>query len=212
MKTKSLVYVYVALMFLIGNKLVAQVSYGVSAGVGCSTQSEMGQLWNNSKLCPAFFIGGFAEYVVGDLLSYRIELNYQEKGEDHFVYQEGNETRVHREFDYISIPFLLNLTPRERFGDENNWGINGFAGPYFGYLLSAHSGTNVGDITTISDIESNVEKSDIGLVFGGGVFRELENGNQINLGLRYEMGLKQIDTEDADLRNKMVGFNLAYKF
>ena len=56
------------------------------------------------------------------------------------------------------------------------------------------------------------EKTDWGIVFGGGISYKLANGGAILAELRYEMGLSKVDKQDTDLRNKGMGLTIGYRF
>lgn len=212
MKTRIILLAGVTAMLLSGPEAMAQVKYGIHTGIDFSAQSELGELWNNSEICPGFMIGGFVEYKLGEKLSYQVEINYQNKGGKYFAYSEGDKLELEREFNYLTIPLIIKGTLGSQLGLNEKWTISGFAGPYFSYLTSATSSLSSGDITTVTDIESSVDKGDIGALFGGGVLYKLESGNSLIADLRYEMGLRSVDPGDSKLRNKVISLSVGYRF
>lgn len=189
----------------------AQLKYGVHAGANLEAQAELGQLWNNVDLYQGFLIGGFLEYNTGNKLSLQAELNYQKKGGKFNSALESTESVVRREFNYISIPVLVKGNLHD-MGLGEKWDLSLFAGPYLGYLTSAYSNVKAGSITSPVDIDNQAEKTDWGVIFGGGVSYKLNNGGAILAELRYEMGLKKVDKQDPDLRNKGMGLTIGYRF
>lgn len=191
--------------------LQAQFKYGVHAGMNLETQAELGQLWNNVDLYQGYMIGGFLEYKVVNKLSFQTELNYQKKGMKYNSIIEGPKSVIRREFNYLSVPFLIKGNFHdEEFGE--NWDFTLFTGPYVGYLTSANSKLKAGNTTTSIDIDNQAEKTDWGVILGGGVSYKLMKGGSIVAELRYEMGLNKVDKYDPDLRNKGMGLTLGYRF
>ncbi|MCE5346306.1 MAG: PorT family protein [Bacteroidales bacterium] len=212
MKTRFFLFAGLAIMLFTCRNLQAQIKYGIHTGLNLETQAEMGQLWNNKEIYQGFLIGGFLEYPVGNKISLQTELNYQKKGEKYNNSATGIKTITRRDFNYLSIPLLVKGTFGKDLGLGNKWDVTGFTGPYYGYLTSADSDIKIGDTTKDVDIDNQVEKNDWGFVFGGGVSYNLTNGGAIVTELRYEMGLGKIDKQNPDLRNKVIGLSIGYRF
>ena len=212
MKTKIFVFAGIASMLLTCQNMQAQVKYGVHAGINFDTQANIGQLWDNKDICQGYLVGGFLEYGINNNLSFQTELNFQMKGEKFNESVENKKIIVRREFNYISVPLLVKGTFCEELGLGEKWNVTGFTGPYVGYLTSARYDEKVGETITITEIDNQAEKSDWGMVFGGGVSYKLNNGCAIVSELRYEMGLGKIDKINSDLRNKVVGLTVGYQF
>jgi hypothetical protein len=211
MKTKLFFFAAIAVLLLTCQTMQAQLKYGIHAAANLETQAKLGQLWNNSDLYQGFLIGGFLDYKVGNTISLQTELNYQKKGEKYTSTSEGSESTVRREFDYLTVPILLKGNFHDK-GLGDNWDLTLFTGPYIGFLTSAHSNIKTGGKTTSIDIQNQADKSDWGLIFGGGVSYKLGNGGAIIGELRYQMGLNGVDKQDTDLRNKGMGLTLGYRF
>jgi hypothetical protein len=211
MKTKIFFIAGVTAMLFTCQTIQAQLKYGVHAAANLETQAELGTLWDNADLYQGFLIGGLIEYRAGNILSLQTELNYQKKGARYSTILSGSESVVRREFNYLSVPLLIKANFHDK-GLGDNWDLSFFSGPYMGFLTSAHSKVKTGNVTSPVDIENQAEKTDWGIVFGGGVSYKLVNGGAIIAELRYQMGISQIDKQDADLRNKGMGLTLGYRF
>jgi hypothetical protein len=211
MKTKTFFIAVIIASLFTCQTMQAQFKYGFHAGLNLETQAELGELWNNADLYQGFMAGGFLEYRLGKIISLQTELNYQKKGEKFNSTFEGSESVVKREFNYITVPLLVKGTYQN---DEisDNLDFNFFTGPYLGFLTSANSHIEVGSSVTPAPLENQAEKTDMGVVFGGGVSYKLRSGGAIQAELRYEMGLKKVDSQDSDLRNKGMGITLGYQF
>lgn len=211
MKTKILFIAGITAMLLTCQTMQAQLKYGVHAAANLETQAELGQLWNNVDLYQGFLIGGFLEYNVGNKFSLQTELNYQKKGVKFNSTLVGSESVVKREFNYLTVP-VLGKANFHNEGLGENWDLSLFTGPYMGYLTSAYSNVKGGTVTSPIDIDNQAEKTDWGVIFGGGVSYKLSNGGAIVAELRYQMGLSKVDKQDTDLRNKGMGLTIGYRF
>jgi opacity protein-like surface antigen len=211
MKTKLFLIGAITSMLFVCQTMNAQIKYGVHAAANLETQAELGQLWNNVDLYQGFLIGGFLDYRLGNTISLQTELNYQKKGGKFNGTPEGTGAVIRREFNYLTIPLLVKANFHDQgLGEKCDLAL--FTGPYLGFLTSAHSNVKTGSITTPVDINSQAEKTDWGIIFGGGVSYNLANGGAIIAELRYQMGLNKVDTQDPGLRNKGMGITLGYRF
>jgi hypothetical protein len=211
MKTKIILIAGLTMMIFSCQTMQAQIKYGIHASGNLETQAAAGQLWNNVELYQGFLIGGFAEYKTGEKFSLQTELNYQKKGRKTSTTFEGKESIVRREVNYITIPLLAKGTFHDPgLGEKVNLSL--FTGPYIGFLTSAYSNMKAGNATTPIDIDNQTEKTDFGMVFGGGISYKLNNGGAIIAELRYQLGLVKVDKQDTDLRNKGMGITLGYRF
>jgi len=212
MKSKIFFAAGLATLLLTCQTMQGQVNFGVKAGMNLETQSELGQLWNNNEIRAGFLVGGSAEYILSNRLSIQTEVNLLQKGEAHNTSVNGVSSDIQEEFNYITVPLFLKGNFNDELGLGEKWNIYGFAGPYYSYLVSAKCKTTVKGETTKTDITDNSEKNDWGVVFGGGVSRNLNNGNAIFAELRYDMGLYEISDVNSDLRNKAINFSIGYRF
>ena len=210
MKTRIIFSVILTVLLLPMN-LQGQVKFGIHAGLNLETQAELGHLWDNCELYPGYLAGGSLEYDFGKGIVLQAELNYQKKGEKVNSTLAGASVITKRDFNYLSVPLLLRKNVKAQ-GLGERWDLTFFAGPYAGYLLSAQSRETTGNITEKVNIDSQAEKSDLGVLFGGGTRYKLGNGSYITAELRYGMGLSKIDKQDPDLRNKSMGITIGYSF
>jgi hypothetical protein len=211
MKTKIFLLAGLTTMLFTFQSVQAQMNYGVHASGSFETQAEPGQLWNNCEIYQGFLIGGFLDYSIGKNLSLQTELNYQKKGDKEKSTTDGIESVTRREFNYLTVPLLAKYKLTDA-GLGDNWAITFFGGPYYSYLTSASENVQSGNETTPIAIDNQAENSDMGAIFGGGVTYRLKNGGAIIAELRYQMGLKSIDKQDPDLRNKGMGITIGYSF
>lgn len=211
MKTKIFFIAALTAMLLTCQTMQAQFKFGLHAAGNLETQAGLGQLWNNVDLYQGFLVGGFLEYNAGNELSFQTELNYQKKGAKITSCADGIESVERNEFNYVSVPLLIKGNIHDP-GLSDKCDLEFFAGPYIGFLTSANSNIKTGKITTSADMNNLAEKTDWGIVLGGGVTYKLGNGGAILAELRYEMGLSKIDKQDTGLRNKGMGLTIGYRF
>jgi hypothetical protein len=211
MKTTILKTIAISVMIFTIQNAQAQFNYGIHGGLNLATQAEMGELWNNCDVHQGYLVGGVLEYKTGKIFSIQTELNYQKKGTKTDFYTNGTSAVNRKEYNYLTVPLLARATINDK-GLGERYNLTFFAGPYAGFLTSAYSRMNEGGENYPVDINDQAEKFDAGAVFGGGIVYNLVNGGAIIAELRYEMGLKSIDKQDPDLRNKSLGLTVGYRF
>lgn len=200
-----------SLLILTANNLNAQLHYGLHAGLNVETQAELGLLWNNVELYQGFTAGAVLEYETGNSFSFQTEVNYKKKGEKVESWVNENKTVLRREFNYLTVPVLFKYNFKAADAGAN-WKFSLFTGPYAGFLTSVHAKSRSGGNTTSVDINDQAEKSDWGVIIGGGISKKLSNGSAVTADLRYDMGLSEVDKENPDLRNKGIGIVIGYMF
>ncbi len=89
-------------------------------------------------------------------------------------------------FDYIQIPVLLKI---KLLPGPIKPVI--YAGGYYSFLLSAKEVANIGGVESSSDLKAELESSDYGLVFGGGIDFNLV-AIKLSAEFRYNLGLANI--------------------
>jgi hypothetical protein len=211
MKTRIILFAGIAIMLFTCQNTQAQIRSGIHGAGSFETQAELGQLWNNCDIYQGFLIGGFLDFRMGKSLSLQTELNYQKKGDKEKSTTDGIESVTRKEFNYLTVPVLLKYNINDA-GLGEKWAIAFFGGPYGSYLTSASANIKTGNETTPIDIDNQAENTDMGAIFGGGVSYRLKNGGALIGELRYQMGLKSIDKQDPDLRNKGMGITIGYCF
>ncbi len=139
-----------------------------------------------------FQIGALAEIMISDKFAVQPELLYSAQGT-----KFDGEGDASYKLDYLNIPIMAKYYVAEGFSLE--------AGPQIGFLMSAKYDFDGGD----EDIKDELNSTDFGLNFGAG-YDVTEN---INLGLRYSLGLSNINKEgDDSVKNSNIAFAVAYKF
>ncbi len=155
---------------------VGEIHYGIKGGVG------LAKAWGDDVPDEAAFklganVGAFMNYRVHEMFVVQPEVFYAMKGWKIDV-TDGDEISV--KMDYIDIDVLAKLTiPMEGMIKPSI-----FVGPFVGINMTADS--EVGDETFEID---NAKSTDFGIVLGGGVDYEMENGMMILLDIRYSMGM-----------------------
>ena len=203
--------VALVIMLGLGFNAEAQISYGVKAGVNSSVQSKIGNLYDGDNFKPGLVLGIKTGYSFTNILSLSAELNYEGKGSQTDVSLNNSTESVVRDFNYLSVPLLLNAGFSNQLGLQPNWKIYGSFGPYYSWLLSAQDFSGSTEISNQTNVENAASDNDWGLVFGIGVSHKIKSF-EVYTDLRYDMGLNEIISTDKNLRNKTialtVGINL----
>lgn len=208
MKTKGLIITTLfTLLILVSN---AQIKFGIKEGLNFSTQSELGLLWDNNDIKTGFTLGAVIDYRFHETLSVQTELNYKREGLAYDKDELTGKTEINQDYDYYNIPVLIKGRFSEALGLSDQWMVSFFGGPYYSYLRKAEAEIETSGITTVSDIESETNDSDLGMVLGGEVARVFDKG-ELFLDLRYEMGLSDV-TKNDDIKNKVISLGIGYRF
>ena len=185
----------------------SRASLGLKAGPVYASQTGL-QTESDGRWTAAF--GGYFNYKLGRNGLFEIEVLYVEKGFSSIVGEAdslgvgvpGDTYDV--DLTYLEIPLLLEYRPTEKQGLVPF--IHG--GPALTIYLDSH--VQAGDI--LVDNNELMNKTDIGLVIGAGIFMPVGKGN-FTLELRYTHG--SIDLYDIGVqgvRNRtfafLVGFGL----
>lgn len=200
-RSKIVFAIFVVLMVVTSAK--AQVHFGIKVGINESTQSDLGNLYDNQDLRPGLSIGGSVLYQFSENIGTQLELNFEQKGRKMRTNQAENSSSRNNNCDYITIPLVVRGSSllnekKTRFYLET--------GPYYGYM------TNNKIITNDESLDKKkFYNNDFGLVFGGGFIQPIQNSNMI-IGIRYEMGLLKIYKEDNEIRNKSLSLSVGYQF
>jgi hypothetical protein len=212
MKTRVKIAAIAAMMLFPFGIATAQFQFGVRAGGTLSTQSEFGKLWNNDGVRQGAYIGASANYVISNGFSLMTEVNYQEKGGKYDLYIVDKSYNVSRKYEYLNIPVLARANFTSKLGINEPFSVFGYAGPYYGILLSSKDTFAHGEPTTATSLASTAKSSDFGAIAGLGATYKLPKKGEIYIDLRYEMGLISIDKQDNDLRNKTMEAGIGFRF
>tara|TARA_B110000503_G_C6977721_1_gene341901 strand:+ start:178 stop:720 length:543 start_codon:yes stop_codon:yes gene_type:complete len=155
------------------------------AKAGLNMSNVTGDAITLSKI--GFNVGGFAEIGISEKFAVQPELLFSMLG------AKDNENNY--DFNYILVPIMAKYFVTEELSLE--------AGPQVGFLMSAkYDG---------KDIKDSYKSTDFGVNFGAG-YNIFEN---INIGVRYSLGLSNIadvDGFDVNLKNSNFSLGLGYKF
>lgn len=168
---------------------------GAHAGINLSTiTGDMNGIDKGMK----FGLTGGIHYNIKliPFISLQPELNYDQRG----INQKYSTTLlgVTTSFDntlklnYLTIPVLFRLNPPMLYIE---------AGPYVGFLLNAKNDMNLSingtpTISQTTDVKENYSKTEFGLIGGAGLKFGL-GPVKFNAGLRYTMGLSNINKDDT---------------
>jgi len=173
---KAFVFSVALLTFTTAASYAQNIHFGLKGGV------NMLKLTGRSfdeKFKTAFSAGFFGEYTFSRMWGLQAELNWNEvKGmtTDNFnsIYPGAISTEVYN--NYIAVPVMLAFKPTPE--------ISFLIGPQYGYLVNQTTGL----LGTTDPNKGVFSHSDISLVFGGQL-----NLNKVKLGIRYDVGLNNIN-------------------
>ena len=180
----------------------AQWSFGVKAGVACSTVDI--KHWDN-KQKVGLLAGGVVSYELSEQFDLQGELFYANRGYKTDIYLEVSDKNPHDwkfSLSYLNLPLLLKWYPIGQ-------GVYVEAGPQVGYLRD-----NSNDIEGWPKDESldqnpwgDYKRWDFGLV--GGI------GYSFNMGLfvdvRYDLGLTNV-LKECTSKQRAWEFSVGYMF
>jgi len=196
-----------AFLIILVIKSFGQIDLGVKSGINVSTQSELGNIYNNDNLIVGLNIGGIVRYHVNDWLALRSDFIYSQKGKKYHSPFGNSPNIVTDQFNYVIIPLKVEISTGERVGLDKGQKLFFAAGPYYGFLLNAERKDNSTNIS----LKETTENYDYGLSLDLG-FEFPVKSHSITAGINYEMGLSKIAEYDNDLRNKTFSFNIGFIF
>jgi hypothetical protein len=221
MKNKILI-----ICFVVMGMATAKAQIGLYAGVNGSAnlvfilnQNTYGEQELEYRATPAIMAGPVVGINFLPILGLQTEVNFAAMGQN---YEDMPDGRIMREvkLNYTYVPIMLKYTapsPVVRF--------YAMGGPQFGFLNSASIDHVVDDRNlSLADARERFNDRDFGLTFGTGAQINLPGGFSVSPGLRFYLGLSDINTEEwrtpngrgiyEPSRNFYGGFNLAltYRF
>jgi hypothetical protein len=177
-----------AAVFAISFANAQDVKFGAKAGLNLSSLANA----EGAKTQVGFHVGGYATISVSDKFAVQPELLYSAQGAKF----EGGSLNL----SYINIPVMAKFNVADKFNLE--------VGPQVGLLMSATQKFSGGSL----DVKEGYKTMDFGLNFGAG-YDVAEN---INVGLRYCLGLSQLEKELATgqtaTKNTNIQLSLGYRF
>lgn len=167
-----------------------ETKFGAKAGLNISNFT--GDVEDNSSKV-GFQVGVFAEIKVSDKFAVQPELAFSALGAK---FDAG--TDVNYNMNYIVVPVMAKYFATEKLSLE--------VGPQVGFLMSAKAKADSDSV----DVKDFFNSTDFGLNLGAG-YDVAEN---INIGLRYSLGLSNIakDSGDQKVGNSNIALALGYKF
>ena len=176
----------------------AQAKFGAKAGANFyQFGGEDGSDLESQKMKPGFYLGGFANLSITEMLSVQPELLFSNQGT---MVKEG-DAKATWNLNYINIPVMLQYNTTSGFYAET--------GPELGLLMSAKQKVKVGDESESMDIKDSFKG--INFSWGLGLGYKLPSG--IGFGARYNLGLSNIiDEADAKVTNSGFTVGLSYTF
>lgn len=208
------------LILLVGSQIFAsQWEFGLKAGM---IRSKAGI----SRDLPYITVGPINELTLGSYLSYffikdqlglQPEINYSVKGFDVLETDRGQKISSKYKISYIEIPVLISY----RFLLRGRFKPGLVFGPNFGFAHKVREiQTAFGD-TEKRELDDNLKKMDVGLVFGGNI-RYYLGSISVILSARYILGLVNIsknimkvayDFQEVDtIKNRALTISLGVSF
>ena len=159
------------------------VAFGAKAGLNFAT--VIGNVSDPSVLVGVHF-GGMAEVSINKKLAIQPEVLFSMQGA---TYSKKGNTLL----NYLLLPVIGKYYVKENLSIE--------AGPHLGLLLSARDGGQ--------NVKKNISPTDIGFNIGAGYKLK----NNINLGLRYSIGLTNINNDGhTKINNAVLQLSAGYFF
>ena len=182
----------------------AQFDWGVRLGANASTQSEIGNICDDTGLKAGMNLGLTARYNFNDWMAVKSGIDYQTKGKKCDL--PKNAGKVKNDLTYLILPLKAEFSVSEKVGFKNHQRLFFATGPYFGYVLDAEQTMN-GKTNEINDVND----FDFGWTFELGMEFPVFNKNALQVSLNYDMGCKEVIT-DTNMHNKSASLNLSFLF
>ena len=175
-------------MALVAFTISAQnVTFGAKAGLNLA--SMVGDDAEGLDGRTSFHIGATAEFEISESFSIQPELLYSGQG---YTADEDVTGKV----DYINLPVMAKFYVADGFSVE--------AGPQIGFLASAKADVNGESV----DIKDTLKSTDFAFNIGAGY----EVGSGLNLGLRYSMGLTDVEDDSNGFKHSVFLLSIGYNF
>jgi len=185
---------------LTGSKNYTSYPTGIIYSIGPYNQSPF--------QIKGFSAGVFAEITFSDEITVSPELDYSLKGNNYNINGVLNgkpyDIALNVNLNYITVPFFIKYHPAVLQG------INLFAGPELGWLISA-SQVVTGDLDAgKTSLNSQFTKMDAGLCFG----LDYYFGKNFGLDIRYFMGFANVapPEENTYVHNRTFQAGVKYRF
>ncbi len=181
------------LFFLMTSYTVeSQIYFG--AKVGANVTNFRGDL-ENANFKAGFHVGGVAEIIINDDISFQPELLYSVQG-----FQDKDNSSLLYNYNYIQAPLMIKYFIKDLVTLDG--------GLQVGYLISTTHTNGFEEI--VYDQEELANSLDYGVNLGATY--EMDSG--IFLQLRYNFGLANTFNSDVDYKayNNVIQVSMGYKF
>ena len=198
--------IVLALVVLVAGTASAQeqsAAVGVKAGINFANLNFEGDGATVNLDKRKGVVGGlFVIWPAQGRVGLQTEALFSQKGAQ--IEEGGDSAKI--KLDYIDVPVLARFSSPVSTGTS----FYVFAGPSFGFRVSAKAESSVEDEDESEDIEDDVERFDLGLVAGAG----LEFGRFLLDG-RYTWGLSNInkvESDDVKIKNRVFSVMAGFRF
>jgi hypothetical protein len=209
-----------AVIVLVGCQIFAsQWEWGLKAGI-VRSKAGLPQDIPNITIGPLneLSLGSYLSYFfIKDQLGIQPEIHYSVKGFDVLEEDRGQEISSQYKISYFEIPVLISY----KFPLRGRIRPGLVFGPYLGFAQKVREVQTAFGNTETRELDDNLKKTDVGLVFGGNVRYRLGSMN-ILLSVRYSLGLVNIskdiqevsyDFQDSDtIKNRAFTISLGVAF
>ena len=191
-RMKFVIISFVMLTTATATSYAQKLHVGVVAGA--NMYKITGRSYDN-KSQTGFSAGAYGEYTISRLLAIQPELLFSQTignlDPNSFsqIYPGAISSKVY--LNYISLPVMVAFKPTPE--------ISVLLGPQYSYLVSQTTGLLPGNAYGNKDA---YKKSDVSLVFGGQL-----NLNKVKIGIRYTVGLQDINNINPSDTWKYHGFH-----
>lgn len=206
MKTKLLISGILLLSILHPFNLHAQIKTGTHHGIAVSTLSKTGDLYDNDHLVANYTGGFYLLYPISKTIALEPELNYLRKGRNEITPSAANEGSANVNLDYIQLPVMFRYTSQV----AGKYSLFLHTGPYVSALVNAEK--KYQDLESNKSITEKLKKNpDLGMILGLGMDIPTRLFD-LELNLRYDMGLSKIDGIPSDFRTKTMSLTAGIMF
>ena len=193
----------------IGLTFAQNTQFGLKGGLNIANQHGTGlvKLLDTSPII-SFHVGGFVEIKLSNKCAVQPEILYSLQGSKSSVeiretadpYERITNSDIFFNLSYINIPVLFKYYVIEKLNLE--------AGPQLGILVSSKiKQTLTGQPSTVYNNNSNYKSIDYGINIGAGY----DITDNISTGIRYNLGLCDIDKSTSVTKNNVISISMCYK-
>lgn len=197
MKIKNKVIIIVAILSFIGfNTAKAQSHFGVRAGVNFANLAIDNV---ETNVNTGFKVGLYYTYMIqNSQIAIQPELLFSQKGAKKDLGSVTEKVNI----NYLEIPVLVKYM----FNTVGNIRPEIYIGPYLGIKVGGQVKLKNKKASLSKDLQ-NVESADFGFIFGAGI-----SFNKYNVGLRYSLGVSDIDATNTEASNRVFSIVVGYNF